>query len=1488
MITAAALLLALGGLQAFAAGAQDEKNYQEAAGVESWTHSYDISERPDGKYNVLVRGRDLAGNTSIAGPFNIYIDSDSDLPTVSVANPEEGSIITSNLNVVGAATDDDGIEKVLMSINGGEFAECAGKEYWHSYLELDSLTEGRHTLELKAVDINGLEGPPTALSFTVDKRSPATMIESHASGVYLSGKVEISGSVQDANGVQRLSFREKNRAAESHIKLKYNREKDVYEFQQKIDTEEYEDGPHDLIFTSTDLAGSQGIDSFLFFADNNAPQLQILSPTPDAELNQRILLAGIVRDSVGIKALSYSIGEQEREIELTPGDPYWAAELDLAEYPYGNLSLEVAAEDYAGNISSEKIRLRNSRESDLPQVTLSLPERIGVAEQSIDIAVAARDDDRLQALEYSLDEQPPETIALGSQADAAQLIQLNGLQPGRHSISVRAQDEHGLFGETVKSSFTIPKNPEDVPIEGVSEISLESFESVITGADEVVLEGRGPKGPGDVQIEVRLSGFVPQASHQGAAQTGAQSEASIEQLRSWQPVRVDGSGGFSHPIDAAELPDGIFTFELRSRSVVEDSSDPEDVKTVENSSSMMSSWVKDSRAPQLTLLTPVKDDGVNGKITVAGTASDAGTVSKLELSTDGENFSEIRPACCFVHSLDLSASLAAAGPPSEIIFRTTDANGLTETFRVPVNYDAASDLPQADIQFPLEAAVISEDFTLAGTALDDDGIAAVHYQINDGDWRRTEGRSAFEIPISIRGIEDGAHTIRVKSEDFNGVQSETAARTIVVSRSDPVTRIASPNPADFVKEKALILGTVEDPNGIEAVYVSTDNGASYNRADLAPPPETQAAVETAGADSDADSLPPTVAAPNPNPSRSRWSYSLDAGLLKDGTHSVYVKAVDAAGVESLYTSIINVDNTIPHIKLDSPLANSETNGRLELGGRISDNTALTRVKVTLVPLDEASGRVEHMQNDSENENQAGEETSTSTATEGRTDRLEVILLGADAGQESSENALGQTTNPYQVGADLSADKREVHTKVMNLNRSLDTTQLRPGWYNINLEATDLAGNTAYETRNTLLVGAEKSEELDILYPLEGETASVFAKIEGRSGPQADFDSVVIVIDDRVVTTAAVKDNGYFSATLDNSQLSLGEHTLQVRSDSAAAPVNSAPRHFTYKSHGPWVLFEGLESGDFLTERTFITGTTGYQTSSGGTTATTDSPQTPALDRLEVSFDNGRSFQAIEGQKVLSKRRDGDWKLRIETQNYPDGYLPVVAKSYFADGSSAVAKVRLQIDKTPPNVVVQQPTEDSRFNGLLTLAGIADDANGMDSVHILFREGDKDRYQVPSFVQGLYIDLHALGATYGEYGMGLTFFDDNVKLQASAGLAPPGRFTGLVLSGTLLANIATIPYSYLFGPDWQAWSMAVAVGSKFSYFTMSEDSYSFTGEGVILGSVLGQWEFLRYTAPDLNAFDTYSLYLEGALWFISSDVQAGLVPRISIGTRIGVF
>jgi hypothetical protein len=149
-------------------------------------------------------------------------------------------------------------------------------------------------------------------------------------------------------------------------------------------------------------------------------------------------------------------------------------------------------------------------------------------------------------------------------------------------------------------------------------------------------------------------------------------------------------------------------------------------------------------------------------------------------------------------------------------------------------------------------------------------------------------------------------------------------------------------------------------------------------------------------------------------------------------------------------------------------------------------------------------------------------------------------------------------------------------------------------------------------------------------------------------------------------------------------------------------------------------------------------------------------------------------------------------------------------------------------------------------------------------------------------------VHAMGATYADVGLGLSFFDDNVKLQVQAGMSPEGRFSGLVVGAKLLANVATVPFGYFFGPSWDFFSMSLALGANFSYFTMSEDGIAFGDEGLVMAAVVTQLEFARFEVQKWRFFSSYSLYSELQLWFISSDVQAGAAARISFGFRMGLL
>jgi hypothetical protein len=308
-------------------------------------------------------------------------------------------------------------------------------------------------------------------------------------------------------------------------------------------------------------------------------------------------------------------------------------------------------------------------------------------------------------------------------------------------------------------------------------------------------------------------------------------------------------------------------------------------------------------------------------------------------------------------------------------------------------------------------------------------------------------------------------------------------------------------------------------------------------------------------------------------------------------------------------------------------------------------------------------------------------------------------------------------------------------------------------------------------------------------------------------------------------------------------------------------------------------------GDWVRERPFLSGESGVIPGAADLEEPDPAKRRRAADarrpvRVEISLDNGRTFAPAQGAEK--------WRYRLETQALPDGPVRILVKAQFADGATAFDGTILRLDDTPPRVQLLSPGEEGRFNGEIALTGTAVDENGIAQVRAAVRKGDKAAYEVPTFIQGMYLDAHLLGATQWDIGAGLTFFDQNVKLQVQFGMAPEGRFSGLMLGAKLLANIARLPFSYVFGPDLDFLSASLAVGANFSYVTNSGSTIAFTDQGLILGAVVAQIEFPIVRVKGWTAFNTWSTYAEYQLWFISSDVSAGVVNRLAFGLRVGLL
>jgi hypothetical protein len=135
-----------------------------------------------------------------------------------------------------------------------------------------------------------------------------------------------------------------------------------------------------------------------------------------------------------------------------------------------------------------------------------------------------------------------------------------------------------------------------------------------------------------------------------------------------------------------------------------------------------------------------------------------------------------------------------------------------------------------------------------------------------------------------------------------------------------------------------------------------------------------------------------------------------------------------------------------------------------------------------------------------------------------------------------------------------------------------------------------------------------------------------------------------------------------------------------------------------------------------------------------------------------------------------------------------------------------------------------------------------------------------------------------------------------------------RYGGDVLGLKILANIYTLPLGSVWGPDFDWLFASFSIGANFSLFNIakkenpiySPDSngepvyYTQSGAPTWMSALLLQIEFPKGTIPKKKYLRTFSLFTEGQLWFVPTDVNAEkmgidtVIPHIIMGLRAYVF
>jgi hypothetical protein len=1629
-ILVVSVLLAFCATGLWAGGSKDNES-RAAEDPAGFTDSIDINEKKTGKWNYYLEATDKAGNISLSGPENIYVDPESDLPRVTTINPLPDMRVQGNLNIVGIAVDDDGVSFVELTVTRGKDGKgeelvrvrAEGSDYWSYFLNTTDpaiWTDGVYTITAWATDINGLSGISDDFKpkqhkihqvyWNLDRKKPDTTVDSHEVGALVSGKIRLRGKVYDGNGIKSFAYSVDGGNRYITTNTSFNKSAGANIFDISLDTKIFDDGPAVIWFKAQDGQGTLGTAAHLLFANNTGPEVSIAYPTPDTTVNGVFSIAGSASHPVGIKSVTWKAGKQGGEFPLLIGNPWWSADVDLRGEKTSSIDVEIRAEDVSGNVTVYRQKYRVDQNADLPIVTLQLPAANTILDENGEIVVmgAVNDDDGAASLFYSLDGRPAEEII----CPGAFQFTIPQVDEGTHTLEVWAKDITGITGPKVLvRGITIPGA---LPEPGISTVTTGSgsaaqiaqfytgmnirmepkirtqmeftvkaaslASSTVTFGDMNAVSIRPAAGKdgvmrATVQVPANLpSGYTkieikttdkygrevvfpeyvfidnpsvgdapygrwfnwvrPNELSSGLILLGSREDTLIGLANS--PITsaaLRGTGSDSLSIDVDENGRVL----LRARR--EGSFGPLTVSAIDNTGRAIDSSsfriTADFTGPSIRITDAPEGRWVQTSAPVSFSVSGANRVTSVDYSLDmGSTWLNISSSD---GSLSRTIDLRSVPDGSiNVLLRAMNEAGRSATANFTVLKDTQN--PQAALVMPISGARVNGTIRMGFSIKEFGSLNSVRYQRPATGNRAAINREVYNTsgldkdyqPMFLEVLMDSTDmpldgNMRFSFEDRAGNRSEVTAWpfTIDTQMDIPTVHVILPLDNEVITTDFIVSGVMFDDDAIEKVYWRIDSGQEREliaangfsipialstltdnehsvtvtaqdiygvksapvtrgfRVSLSEPAAAvtypafdtilRETIEIRGTSFDRNGIDGLqISVDNGNTfntvyGTTTWNYRFNTKILKDGAHVVFIRVWDRYGIPATYASMINVDNTPPDITLDSPGDGTVSTGKVQLMGRTLDPNLDT---VTI---------------------------------EFRS------LQGATIRQDLRSQSLGNS--------DV-------------IKQTLDIASQPDGLYNIEIVGTDKAGNVTRISRNVQLARQTLQNFVEIFYPLDNENVQGVFNLYGYAGGTDAPGSVTIRINGQDRITNDVDDSGFWNFNLSSDVLSEGVNSITVYSNFGGnRAVQSRTQNVVYKQAGPWITIDSFNFGDFAFDRPYLFGRTGYALSPEDEEALaskeTDSETKSQIrnkkpDITEISFDNGKTFTKTSG----SFSKDVDYRYRLETGEMTEGLHYILVKSTMKNGESAITRMLVQVDKTPPVIRLISPEPGGRYNQEIAYSASATDDVELISLTYHLRKGDKAFYAVPGFLGGLYFEaiippfLKQLvndaptmpfggGATYMDVGFGLSFFEDNVKIQAQYGFMTqdlfeamggegPVRYGGHVLGIKLLASIYRLPFGSFAGPDWEWLSATLALGANFSLFDMGLQGYTQSGKRTWMSALLMQIEFPKVTIPKRKNLRTFALFTEGQLWFVPTDVDAEalgietIIPHIILGLRLYIF
>jgi Bacterial Ig domain len=427
----------------------DGGTWTTASGTTSWSSSIDTTALANGPHTIAARATDTGGlqaTTSIAVSVSnaIAVVPPPDAPpTIRMGAPASGATVAGTIAVSGTASDDVGVARVDVQVDGGTWRTASGTTSWSASVDTTALANGTHTIAARATDTAGQQ-TATSVSVCVSNSastgSLAVSISSPSSGASVSGMVTVTGT---SSGATRLMV---------HLDpLGWIDVAPSASWSYVFDSTALSNGAHAFVVSALDASGASTSAQVAITVSNAnaAPAITIVAPAPGVTVSGSFDVTGFAYDITGVDQAMISI--DGGAYQYTTGLGRFTYTLDTAKLPNGTHALAVQCADLLGATSTATTSFTvSNKEVTPPAIAIASPAANATVSGVITVTGTASDNDavaRVEVRESNRTYRPASGTTSWSYS-----LDTRGLANGTHTLNARAVD---LTGNVAKASVVV-------------------------------------------------------------------------------------------------------------------------------------------------------------------------------------------------------------------------------------------------------------------------------------------------------------------------------------------------------------------------------------------------------------------------------------------------------------------------------------------------------------------------------------------------------------------------------------------------------------------------------------------------------------------------------------------------------------------------------------------------------------------------------------------------------------------------------------------------------------------------------------------------------------------------------------------------------------------------------------------------------------------------------------------------------------------------